>query len=362
MKTTDFLLSILLLSGATSVCAQEAAKTTIPQLIEQLGDTEYSVRQAAEKALLQRGKAALEVLKKGAVSHTDAEVRWRAARIQKQIENGQKSPPKGLKQRDKADSNADQPSPPETPPLRERQRQLRGRGFLLDQGFQDFFGPQSGFIPFDGGLRERIKKLSEGFPAIGEFSSSQRSVRVESSRNGVRVEVTEPGPDGKPQKKIYKAPDMDSFKKKYPDVLDTTPKGWPGLSLTRPGLKLLPPRATRKILRQRIGEGNPVPRSGPQLGVYIGEVDPAVARYLGLESGLMVQDVVDDSLAQSLGIQAGDIVIKVGSRPIRNVSDVGAGLQASGEGKATVEILRRGRPMTLTQSPKQAGAKTPAKK
>ena len=85
---------------------------------------------------------------------------------------------------------------------------------------------------------------------------------------------------------------------------------------------------------------------------------PAVAEFLGLDrgQGLKVDEVIDGSLAQKMGIRAGDIVLKVGSRRVDSVPDVAQGLREAKAGATiTVQVNRRGKTMGL-------GIKKPAPK
>ena len=74
--------------------------------------------------------------------------------------------------------------------------------------------------------------------------------------------------------------------------------------------------------------------------------------YLGLEDGrgLMVDSVEPGSLAQRMDLRARDIVLKVAGVSVRGPEDVRRGLESvADEAEVSVQILRRGRPMTLRQ-------------
>ena len=172
--------------------------------------------------------------------------------------------------------------------------------------------------------------------------------------DGVRVETEEVDENGKKQRKVYRAADMDTFKKKYPGVLDE--KGpLPGGILRRKGLlEVLQPRGVRSQA--------PEPE-GRKLGFYIGEITPSVRDYLGLEDGLglMVDRVVDGSLAQKLALQSRDILVAVQGVKIFGTADVARGLaKTKSDHEVSVTVLRRGLEVGLVM-PKPTKAKDPGR-
>ena len=81
-----------------------------------------------------------------------------------------------------------------------------------------------------------------------------------------------------------------------------------------------------------------------------------VADFLGLDegAGLQVGEVLEGSLAQTLGIRTGDIILKIGDRKIHSVDDVRTALRQIKAADTVVgQINRRGKTVCL-------GAKKPA--
>ena len=99
-----------------------------------------------------------------------------------------------------------------------------------------------------------------------------------------------------------------------------------------------------------------LPPKGERLGVWVGDVSADVADFLGLDegTGLQVGEVLEGSLAQTLGIRTGDIILKIGDRKIHSVDDVRTALRQIKAGDTVVvQINRRGKTVGL-------GAKKPA--
>jgi S1-C subfamily serine protease len=79
----------------------------------------------------------------------------------------------------------------------------------------------------------------------------------------------------------------------------------------------------------------------------VGEISPAIRSYLGLKGGLMVDKVVDGTLADKIGLRKGDIVTRVGKKRINEVGDVADALDELKDGKVVVTVIRRGREVRL---------------
>jgi hypothetical protein len=198
--------------------------------------------------------------------------------------------------------------------------------------------------------------------------------------DGVEVEIEEAGRDGKVHKKTYKAEDMEAFKGAHPDVVERfgiggsgirsfggDPSSWRDLSSLRwswprqlrhrqPPL-FADPRMHRLFVQDpfqidadRRDEGRDMPLPGERLGIYASDAPAGVAEFLGLAAGqgLRVEDVVKGSLADTLGIQKGDIVFQIADRKIFAVGDVRQALRRIRAGDTVgVQVNRRGRVLAL---------------
>jgi len=92
-----------------------------------------------------------------------------------------------------------------------------------------------------------------------------------------------------------------------------------------------------------------VNHSGPRLGVHVEPMGEQLARYFGVEpgKGLLVKEVVVGSAAERAGIEAGDVIVRVGDREIHAAGDIAAALrERKGGDVVAVDVLRRGKAMT----------------
>jgi hypothetical protein len=179
---------------------------------------------------------------------------------------------------------------------------------------------------------------------------------------GVRVETKETNEEGEVETKVYEAPDMATFQQQYPGVLGRNGLGfglrlWPGNG-SMPGvvnpLPQLQPRLFVPHLqfdRDDVDAAPTAPPPGKRLGVLVREIPDGVREYLDLEAGLglMVESVQPGTLAESLGLQSGDIVIEIGGQRIGAAADVQKALGAIGAGsKVEVRLVRKGAELSAT--------------
>ncbi len=107
-----------------------------------------------------------------------------------------------------------------------------------------------------------------------------------------------------------------------------------------------------------LGGGGDVPPSGGfhipffgsslNVGALVEPLTSQMAEYLGVPGGLMVKQVARKSEAETAGLKAFDVILKVGSDPIATMADWDRALR-SNQGKAVqVTVLRDKRQQTLT--------------
>ncbi|MDQ6972534.1 MAG: DegQ family serine endoprotease [Mariprofundaceae bacterium] len=88
-----------------------------------------------------------------------------------------------------------------------------------------------------------------------------------------------------------------------------------------------------------------------RLGVYIAEVDKESKEALGLKdkSGALVRQVENGSAADKAGIKAGDVIVAVDDKPIKNVHELPMTIARHRPGdKVDVQLVRNGKSMTRT--------------
>lgn len=212
-------------------------------------------------------------------------------------------------------------------------------------------------------MRERMRDMEKQFGGPGGFgpggsfdfdiktdgSASKKIMSMQSGPDGVTVTVTE-DKDGKEVTKTYEAESTDELVKKYPEL-----KGYGILGdgpTTVPGFRFGP------------GSGATIRRFGtpieptPPTPLVPAPLAPAAddQNRLGVsidtthnEPGLLVQSVEPKTLAEDLGIEAGDIILEVGTDEVSEPADVRPALRRIKAGEEVrVKIERDGAEQILT--------------
>jgi hypothetical protein len=317
---------------------QQQGDESVPStddLVRQLGDPSYQERRGAEQALRQRGESALPALRAAAKDDSEPEIQWRARRLIRQIEGG---------------GQPDRLTPPDRRGAAPR-FSMPDRGHDLESMFDTLFQQMERDFGMDIPRRrffsdDFFRDLQQQMQDAGTGHAQGFSMKVDP--DGVRVEVTETTPDGKQDKKVYEAPDMETFREKYPEIAQRYMNARPwtlrfgprtGGPLAPRAWQVVPPTQQHEEL------------DGNRLGVYVDPVSEAVAEFLGLEAGqgLRVREVTPDSLGSALAIEPGDIVLRVAGKDISSTEDVRAALQGVETGqKVEVVVNRRGAEKTLS--------------
>lgn len=386
-------------ASSRSVTSDEA----IDAWITQLGAESYKERLAAEEQLLEIGAGTRGRLEHAAESHDSREVRWRARRLLRELDAARERPTgqgrdgresdagrgrerDGLVERDRA---GDLPRIGRDGAQGRDPHDLRAHFDDLFRRFESEFGidvPRGRFFD-DSFFRDLQSQLGQP-GGIGQSPFAKGGVSngtsVQIGPDGVRVEVMEQNADGESERKVYEAPDLETFREKYPGVLGETPFG--GMKFDLKELDLpdmdvrvfdgfdrsgLMPRLFRQDLRPRVlDQSDPfaaprfapeAPPEGLRLGVLVGELSPELRDYLELPDGvgLMVQDVQDGTLAASLGLRARDIVVEINGIQIGGPADVQRALGGIDKGEqVVVDFVRRGQ-QQQAKAEKQHAAEAP---
>jgi membrane-associated protease RseP (regulator of RpoE activity) len=83
----------------------------------------------------------------------------------------------------------------------------------------------------------------------------------------------------------------------------------------------------------------------PMLGLRVMEMNEQLAEYFGApdNDGVLVEEVSKSSPAAKAGFKAGDVILRVGKRPVDNMEDIRHELRKHDEGdKVEFEVLRKG--------------------
>lgn len=110
----------------------------------------------------------------------------------------------------------------------------------------------------------------------------------------------------------------------------------------------IPSNMARAVMEQILLHGQV--RRG-EFGIAVQDLTPELAAALGVEgrSGALVTAVEPGSAAAESGLRQGDLVLRLDGRPVNGAADIRTrfGLLPVGT-KVTLEVLRAGRPLTLT--------------
>lgn len=371
--------------------ASPEAGKEVASLIRQLGSDSYRQRVEAERRLRELGEVALPALRDAAAQKDDAEVQWRARRLVRQLEGAAPLASRGRTEgRDgrandgkvgEGKPNDGQPQLESAPKVQRRLPVFGGVDDDMRQQFQSLFErlerdfgvdvPRARFFedPFFRDLQEQMQS--------GGGASRGMSVQI-GPDGAVHVEVQQQNDKGETETKVYDAPDMETFQREHPGVLQQN-----GLSLspffrsgrlfggdTMPGFRwemggpdvqVLPFGATPRRDRAPAMDVAPVaPPAGRRLGIGIRPEIPAELReYLELPegTGLMVDSVQPDSLASALGLMRGDIVTRIGERTIGSPQDVQDALgPIEVGGDVVVTFVRKGKEKVAKAKKSEANA------
>jgi hypothetical protein len=350
---------------------KSASANELAPLIEQLGSPDDGVRSRAREALAARGEEARAALELAARDSKDPEVRWNARKLLRRLEEA-----------------------PATPPPSSR---LERQGADDAQKLREVEGQEPGPLP--------------GVPGAGR--SSSKAVQI-GPDGRVKVTVTEEI-DGQRQTKTYEAESMEELRRKHPDLLGGIHIGrgeeLPGLAEIQKQIERLHeeigghrlegldelreqlerelpdafqrlPRLQEEALRPlrermkplesfrdlpRVDELAPAKELPPheRLGVKVEPLHPEVARFLEVpeDTGLLVGEVIDGSLAQRLGLRAKDVIVSIQGDPVRTPESIRSALARTPlDAKVRVEVLRysSGRVTVEAQRPPLPAEQKPA--
>ena len=96
----------------------------------------------------------------------------------------------------------------------------------------------------------------------------------------------------------------------------------------------------------------PMPPFGPgrgrKLGLAYQELGEQLARYFKVDGGVLVTDVDADGPAGKAGVKAGDVIVRVGGKDVKDGGDLREAIRDAEEGKTvTLGVQREGRPMDV---------------
>ena len=211
-------------------------------------------------------------------------------------------------------------------------------------------------LEFDG---ERVRSSSQLRRLIQETPAG-RKVALSVSRDGQRVSLTvEPSASG-----------GDSFARIFPSIdaerFRITPRIERFEATPRPPRAPRPPSPPRAFSvpapsvrvpqLEMFRDGFTYSFSRGSLGITTQSLSDQLAKHFGVEGGVLVTDVRENSAAAKAGVRAGDVITKVAGSSIDDSSDL---LRAMGQakGEVTLEIVRDKKTMTLKATIEEPSAR-----
>lgn len=87
---------------------------------------------------------------------------------------------------------------------------------------------------------------------------------------------------------------------------------------------------------------------GPKLGVQTAELNDDLAGYFDTKEGVLVLDVMDESVASEAGLKSGDVIRKVNGEDIEDTSDIRRAIKDLDEGdQFEIQVVRKSKNQTL---------------
>ncbi len=97
-------------------------------------------------------------------------------------------------------------------------------------------------------------------------------------------------------------------------------------------------------------------RGAARLGVRVQELSSQLADYFGVDDGVLVSRVDEDSVASEAGLQAGDVITSVDGRAVGDSDSLRRRLSATGPGEdVSIGLTRAGRALELTATMSDEG-------
>lgn len=157
----------------------------------------------------------------------------------------------------------------------------------------------------------------------GGFSANSQGMTLRSTPDGVKLELRR-NVDGQEKTEEYSAKSLDELLEAHPELREHV-QSFPGGSSVRGRLGFSP----------FAGGFERAPRTDV-LGVYLATESAAVG-----EDGLSVQRVAPDSIAQRMGIQAGDVILEIDGWKVRSREDISAHMRERAR-DAEIQVKLRG--------------------
>lgn len=91
--------------------------------------------------------------------------------------------------------------------------------------------------------------------------------------------------------------------------------------------------------------------NGRQIGVGVTSLTRQLAQHFGVESGVMINDVRENSAASKAGLRAGDIIVEADGKVLKGDFDLMRAVNGKKEGDVQLTIVREGKRQTISVTP-----------
>ncbi|HSI87708.1 MAG TPA: PDZ domain-containing protein [Pyrinomonadaceae bacterium] len=207
-----------------------------------------------------------------------------------------------------------------------------------------------------------VEKVVEGSPAekaglqTGDVILRFNGEEVTSARKLTRL-VSEVAPDHTIALTVFRSGSEREIqvavgKRPAPQFRDGT------FSMTVPGapgpLELKLPRIPEAPLTVPGGDGDVFvwrSSSSRQIGVGVTPLTKQLADHFGVEAGVMINNVREDSPAARAGLKAGDIIVAIDGSDVKGDMDLIRGITSKAEGEVELTIVRGGSRQTIRVTP-----------
>jgi len=97
---------------------------------------------------------------------------------------------------------------------------------------------------------------------------------------------------------------------------------------------------------------------GRQIGIGVIPLGKQLAEHFGVQSGVMIQEVRENSPAAKAGLKAGDIITEVDGKAVKGQFDLVRAINEKKEGDVTLNIMRDNSRQTISVTPEKAAGNT----
>lgn len=91
--------------------------------------------------------------------------------------------------------------------------------------------------------------------------------------------------------------------------------------------------------------------TGRQIGVSVYPVTKQLGERFGVDGGVMINEVKENSAAAKAGLRAGDIIVEAGGKAVKNSGDLMKSINEKKDGDVTLTIVRDRNRQTVTVTP-----------